>query len=37
MNKKQNIIKELFGAIPFKKNTVTLLKEIREELKGKYL
>lgn len=37
MKKKQNVLKELFGALPFKKSTEQLLKESRKELESKWL
>jgi len=37
ISKKENALKELFGAIKFKKPTKQILKEAREELEGKWL
>ncbi|MBW2984246.1 AbrB/MazE/SpoVT family DNA-binding domain-containing protein [Candidatus Woesearchaeota archaeon] len=38
INKKgTNVLKELFGALPFKKATKQLLKESREELESKHI
>ena len=38
INKKgTNVLKELFGALPFKKSTKQLLKESREELESKHI
>ena len=36
-DQKQNVLKELFGALHFKKDTKTLLKGIRKELESKYM
>ena len=36
IEKKQNVLKELFGAIHFKKSTAELLHEVRKELESKY-
>ena len=37
VKKKQNVLKELFGALPFKKPTEQLLKETRKELESKWM
>lgn len=37
VKKKQNVLKELFGALPFKKTTKQLLKETRKELESKWM
>ncbi len=37
VKKKQNVLKELFGALPFKKSTEQLLKESRKELESKWM
>lgn len=37
ITRKENVLKELFGAIKFSKNTVVLLKEARKNLEGKWL
>lgn len=37
LKKKQNVLKELFGALPFKKSTEQLLKETRKELDSKWM
>ncbi len=37
ITKKQNALKDLFGAIPLKKKTEEILKEARKELEGKWL
>ncbi len=37
IQKKENILKELFGSLKFKKSTEQLLKEVRRDLKGKWL
>ena len=34
IRKKQNVLKELFGAIPLKRKTEGILKDVREELEG---
>lgn len=34
MNQKQNSLKELFGAIKFKRETKTIMKEIKNELEN---
>ena len=36
LHKKQNVLKELFGTIKFKKSTKEILNEVREELKSKW-
>lgn len=37
IKKKQNILKELFGTIHFKKKTENILKEVRKELEGELI
>ncbi len=37
VKRKQNVLKELFGALPFKKPTKQLLKETRKELESKWM
>ena len=37
MQAKENPLKELFGALKFKKSTEEILKEARKELEGKWL
>ncbi len=37
IQKKENPLKELFGALKFKKPTEEILKEVRKELEGKWL
>jgi len=37
IQKKENILKELFGKAKFKKSTEQILKEVREELKSKWM
>lgn len=34
VKRKQNVLKELFGSVHFKKKTDELLKEVRQELEG---
>ncbi len=36
LQKKQNVLKELFGTIKFKRSTKEILSEVREELKSKW-
>ncbi|HLD04730.1 MAG TPA: hypothetical protein VJG90_03340 [Candidatus Nanoarchaeia archaeon] len=35
--KKENPLKELFGALPFKKSGKELMREIRKDMESKYL
>lgn len=35
--KKDNVLKELFGSVRFRKPTKDILKEVRKELEGKWL
>jgi len=35
--KKDNVLKELFGSVKFRKSTKDILKEVRKELEGKWL
>ena len=37
IEKKENVLKEMFGSMKFKKSTKQILKEVREELEGKWL
>ncbi|MBI5073312.1 AbrB/MazE/SpoVT family DNA-binding domain-containing protein [Candidatus Woesearchaeota archaeon] len=37
VKEKHNVLKELFGALPFKKPTEQLLKESRKELESKWM
>ena len=37
IKRKQNVLKELFGALPFKKSTEQLIKETRKELESKWI
>ncbi len=37
IEKKNNILKELFGKAKFKKSTEQIIKEVREELKSKWM
>ena len=37
IEKKENVLKEMFGSMKFKKSTKQILKEAREELEGKWL
>ena len=37
INKKENVLKELFGAMKSKKPTEQMLKEVRKELESKWL
>ncbi len=37
ITKKDNVLKDLFGSLKLKKPTETILKEIREELEGRWL
>lgn len=37
ITKKDNVLKELFGSLKFKKPTEQMLKEVREDLEGKWL
>ena len=37
VEKKANVLKELFGSLHFTRSTRTILKEVREELEGKWL
>lgn len=37
IHKEKNVLKDLFGALPFKKPTNQILKEAREELESKWM
>jgi len=37
ITKKENVLRELFGNLKFKKSTEQLLKEVRKDLEGKWL
>jgi len=37
IQKEENVLRELFGSLKFKKPTEKLLKEVRNELEGKWL
>ena len=37
IQRKQNVLKELFGAVHFKKKTEDILREVREELEGELI
>jgi len=37
ITKKDNVLKDLFGALKFKKRTERILKEVREDLEGRWL
>ncbi len=37
IEKKQNVLKELFGALPFKEPTEKILRETRKEMEGRWL
>ena len=37
IKKKNNILKELFGAVPLKRKTKDILKDVREELEGELI
>ena len=37
IQKKSTVLKDLFGSLKFKKNTEQILKEVREDLEGKWL
>ncbi|MEK6826520.1 MAG: hypothetical protein AABX90_02745 [Nanoarchaeota archaeon] len=37
ITKKENVLKELFGSLKFKKSTEQILKEVREDFEGKWL
>ncbi|MBS3140138.1 AbrB/MazE/SpoVT family DNA-binding domain-containing protein [Candidatus Woesearchaeota archaeon] len=37
IQKKQNVLKELFGAIPFKRTTEEILKDVRKKLEGELI
>jgi len=37
ITRKENVLKELFGAVKFKKSTEQILKEVRKDLEGKWL
>ncbi|MEK6922197.1 MAG: hypothetical protein AABX08_00165 [Nanoarchaeota archaeon] len=37
ITKKENVLKELFGSLKFKKSTEQILKEVRENFEGKWL
>ena len=37
IEKKENVLKELFGAVKFKKSAKKILRDVREELEGKWL
>ena len=37
INKKENVLKELFGAFKFNKSTEQILKEVRRDLESKWL
>ncbi len=37
VEKKQNVLKELFGSLRFTRSTKMILEEVREELEGKWL
>ncbi len=37
IQKKGNVLKELFGTLKFQKSTKEILKEVRKDLKGKWL
>ncbi len=37
IEKKQNVLKELFGALPFKEPTEKILRDTRKEMEGRWL
>ena len=37
INKQENVLKELFGAIKFRRSTKEILKDSRKDLEGKWL
>ena len=37
IEKKQNVLKELFGALPFKEPTEKILRETQKEMEGRWL
>ncbi len=37
IKEKQNVLKELFGAIPFKRKTKDILKDVRKDLESKWM
>ncbi len=37
INKKENVLKELFGAVKFKKPTEEILKEVRKDFESKWM
>lgn len=37
IKEKRNVLKELFGAIPFKRKTKYLLKDVRKDLESKWI
>lgn len=37
INKKENVLKELFGAVKFKKPTEQILKEVRKDFESKWM
>lgn len=37
ITKKQNVLKELWGALPLKRKTAEILQDVRKELEGRFL